>query len=225
MSKNKAVLLGDISTLQTGPFGTQLSATEYVKDGIPVINVRNIGYGNIITSDLECVGDETASRLKEHLLQKGDIVFGRKGSVDRHAYIDERYDGWMQGSDCIRVRVKDENNARFISHYLKLDSVKKQINNSAVGSTMASLNTDILKSVKIQLPPRETQTKIETLLTIIEKKVDLNTHMCSELDSMAKTIYDYWFVQFDFPDEKGKPYRSSGGEMVWNKELKSFLYN
>lgn len=98
------VKLGEIADFQTGPFGTQFSASEYVSAGVPVINVRNIGYGNIIEQDLEFVSEETKKRLHAHILKTSDIVFGRKGSVDRHAYIDERYSGWVQGSDCIRVR-------------------------------------------------------------------------------------------------------------------------
>lgn len=216
---SNTVLLGEIASLKTGPFGTQLSASEYVKEGIPVINVRNIGYGEIITSDLEYVGEETAKRLYEHLLHKGDIVFGRKGSVDRHAFIDTRYDGWMQGSDCIRVRINEGINPHFISHNLKLESVKKQINSSAIGSTMASLNTDILSRIQIVLPSLEIQNRIEELLSVIEEKIDLNTRLCAKLEAMAKTLYDYWFVQFDFPDENGKPYRTSGGAMEWCQEL------
>ena len=217
---NKVMTLGEIAVFKTGPFGTQLSASEYVTDGTPVINVRNIGYGEIITSDLEFISHTTAERLHEHVLQDGDIVFGRKGSVDRHAYIDDRYTGWIQGSDCIRVRMNGEINSRFISHYLKLDRVKKQINSSSVGSTMASLNTDILSRIQIVLPSLKQQNNIEAVLSVFENKIDLNTRICAKLESMAKTLYDYWFTQFDFPNAEGKPYRSSGGKMVWNEQLK-----
>ena len=218
---SETYLLGNISDLKTGPFGTQLHADEYVKHGIPVINVRNIGYGNIITDDIDHVSEETRDRLKEHTLRENDIVFGRKGSIDRHAFIDEHYEGWMQGSDCIRVRINDKRiNPKYVSHYLKLDNVKKQLINGAVGSTMPSMNTDILKSIIVQAPDKAIQDKIETFLTMIEDKVSNNTAICSELESMAKFLYDYWFVQFDFPDENGKPYKSSGGKMVWNEDLK-----
>ena len=218
---SETVLLGDIAELKTGPFGTQLHAREYVVNGIPIINVRNIGYGEIITEDIDQVSEETRFRLFEHTLQENDIVFGRKGSIDRHAFIDKRFEGWMQGSDCIRVRIKRPNiNARFVSHYLKLDSVKKQLANGAVGSTMPSMNTDILKSIIIRLPEKRVQDDIEGFITAIEEKIENNKAICSDLEAMAKLLYDYWFVQFDFPDENGKPYKSSGGKMVWNEELK-----
>lgn len=166
--------LGEIAILKTGPFGTQFSAKEYISAGIPVINVKNIGYGNLIENDLDYISKETSERLSEHILTKGDIVFGRKGSVDRHAYIDKRYEGWVQGSDCIRVRCREGVNAKFISHYLKLEHVRKGVNNSAVGSTMASLNTDILKDICIQLPSKNEQEKIVRILDTLEKKIEIN---------------------------------------------------
>ncbi len=217
---NKIVRLGEIASLKTGPFGTQFSAKEYTKTGIPVINVKNIGYGQIIENELEYISEQTKERLNEHIIRAGDIVFGRKGSVDRHAFISKKYDGWVQGSDCIRVRFQEGVNSRYISHFLKLRHIKKQINCAAGGSTMASLNTDILKDLQIALPDIEVQDNIENILSALEEKIDLNVKLCTELESMAKTIYDYWFTQFDFPDENGRPYRTSGGEMVWNEQLK-----
>lgn len=185
-----------------------------------MINVKNIGYGNLILNDLDYVPAIVCSRLSNHLLKEGDIVFGRKGSVDRHCYIKKENEDWMQGSDCIRVRVEKGVNSRYLSYYLMLDRVKKQINNSAVGSTMASINTDILKTVEIILPEPEEQNLIATLLSKIDEKIENNNKINAELESMAKTIYDYWFLQFEFPNEEGKPYKSSGGKMVWNEELK-----
>ena len=216
---SKVVKIGDIASLKTGPFGTQFSANEYTSEGIPVINVKNIGYGQVLENELDYILESTRDRLSEHILKTGDIVFGRKGSVDRHAYISENYNGWVQGSDCIRLRFQEDVNTRYISHYLKLDHVKKQINHASIGSTMASLNTDILKNIKIILPELSVQNSIESALSSLESKVDVNSKICFELEAMAKAIYDYWFVQFDFPDENGKPYRTSGGEMVWNEQL------
>lgn len=89
---------------QTGPFGTQLKASDYVDEGIPVINVRNIGFGDIRENQLEYLNDEMAKVLKSHRLIKNDIVFGRKGAVERHSLISSKEEGWIQGSDCIRLR-------------------------------------------------------------------------------------------------------------------------
>ena len=204
--------LNDIGELKTGPFGTQFSASEYVSEGIPVINVKNIGYGSIIETGLDHVSKNTLGRLTEHKLKEGDIVFGRKGSVDRHCLIRREQNGWMQGSDCIRVRLTDTSvYPEFVSYYLLTDAVKMKINNSAVGSTMASLNTDILGDIDIILPDYAEQKSIALTLGIIDKKIKNNNRINDYLEEMAKTIYDYWFVQFDFPDKNGKPYKSSGG--------------
>ena len=208
--------LNDIAELKTGPFGTQFSASEYVSEGVPVINVKNIGYGSIIETGLDHVSKNTLERLSEHKLKEGDIVFGRKGSVDRHCLIRREQNGWMQGSDCIRVRFTDTSvYSEFVSYYLLTDAVKMKINNSAVGSTMASLNTDILGDVDIILPDYAEQKSIAITLGIIDKKIKNNNRINDYLEEMAKTIYDYWFVQFDFPDENGKPYKSSDGEMIY----------
>lgn len=211
--------LNDIAELKTGPFGTQFSASEYVSEGIPVINVKHIGYGSIIEKGLDHVSENTLERLSEHKLKEGDIVFGRKGSVDRHCLIRREQNGWMQGSDCIRVRFTDASvYSEFVSYYLLTDAVKMKINNSAVGSTMASLNTDILGDIDIILPDYAEQKSIALTLGIIDKKIKNNNRINDYLEEMAKTIYDYWFVQFDFPDEKGNPYKSSNGEMIYTDD-------
>ena len=220
-SSMRTVKLREISELKTGPFGTQFSANEYILEGTPVINVKNIGYGDIITTGLDYVGIDTLERLADHKLREGDIVFGRKGSVDRHCLITKGQDGWMQGSDCIRVRFTDSFVLPdFVSYYLLTDAVKAKINNSAVGSTMASLNTDILGDIEINLPSHDEQSKIAATLSAIDRKIRNNNSINDYLEEMAKALYDYWFVQLDFPDKNGKPYKSSGGALLYNEVLK-----
>ena len=80
---------------QTGPFGTQLSASEYVSSGVPVINVRNVGMGDIQDDSLEYISQEKADELSSHVLQKNDIVFGRKGAIERHGLVMEKHVGWV----------------------------------------------------------------------------------------------------------------------------------
>ena len=82
--------------IKTGPFGTQLKAAEYVESGTPVLNVKNLGYSTVVTTKVDYVGEKTLERLSMHILKEGDIVFGRKGAVDRHAYIGANEAGWMQ---------------------------------------------------------------------------------------------------------------------------------
>ena len=85
---------------------------------------------------------------------------------------------------------------------------------------MPSLNTELMDGLPIFLPNKNIQDKIAAVLSALDAKIELNQRMNAELEAMAKTLYDYWFVQYDFPDENGKPYKSSGGKMVLNAELK-----
>ena len=128
--------------IQTGPFGTQLKASDYTPEGTPVINVRNIGYGNLRQEKLEYVPDSVVERLNKHILQKNDIVFGRKGAVDRHLLVDDKQSGWMQGSDCIRLRIlSGPIDPIFLSYALKLENHRQwMITQCSNKATMASLN-------------------------------------------------------------------------------------
>ena len=220
MKELRKIRLGELVDFQTGPFGTQFSASEYVNEGIPVINVKNIGVGMVIRENLDYISEQTRDRLSQHILKTGDIVFGRKGSVDRHAYIFQNENGWVQGSDCIRARKKTPVNMLFLSQYLEGNGVKKQIINAAVGSTMPSLNTDILKDITVLLPNIEEQNRISVALKKIDDKICLNSKINDNLEQQLMLLYDYWFIQFDFPDNDGNPYQTSGGKMVWNDTLK-----
>jgi len=82
------------------------------------------------------------------------------------------------------------------------------------------LTKDVIEKLLIENPKFEIQKRIATVLSLLDQKIELNNRINAELEAMAKTIYDYWFVQFDFPDADGRPYKSSGGKMVWNEELK-----
>lgn len=104
-------------------------------------------------------------------------------------------------------------------HYV-FTYIRQSIQNSVSGSIQDNINIDYLKTLDFKIPPKPYQDKMVSLLSEIDSKIELNEQICAELESMAKTLYDYWFMQFDFPDENGRPYRTSGGEMVWNEQLK-----
>ncbi|MFO1370304.1 MAG: restriction endonuclease subunit S [Marinagarivorans sp.] len=199
--------------LQTGPFGTQLKASDYVDDGIPVINVRNVGFGNIRNKDLEFLDEKMVEKLSAHLLKEGDIVFGRKGAVERHAFIDTEGVGWIQGSDCLRLRIRsDRINNRFISYYLRTQAHQDWMQAlCSFGATMASLNQDIVKLITIPVLPIDAQHKIAAVLSAYDDLIENNKRRIALLEKMAEEIYREWFVRFRFPGyqtaefEKGIP--------------------
>jgi type I restriction enzyme, S subunit len=109
---------------------------------------------------------------------------------------------------------------KYIGFYLRSKFFRKTMTNNAIMTLRASLNEEIFSYLKLYLPDFDTQKKNGDLLFLLNSKIELNNCINTELEAMAKKLYDYWFVQFDFPDKNGKPYKSSGGKMVWNEELK-----
>lgn len=215
------VILGDIAISQTGPFGSQLHEEDYVSEGTPIVTVEHLGDTNFTHQNLPFISEADTKRLSKYILIEGDIVFSRVGSIDRSVYVDKNHEGWMFSGRCIRVRAdKNKVNPRYLSYYFKQNSFKKMMMNLAVGATMPSLNTKIMNSIELDLLPRENQDKIANILSAIDDKIQINNQINQELEAMAKTLYDYWFVQFDFPDQNGNPYKSSGGKMIYNPELK-----
>lgn len=184
------------AVVKTGPFGTQLSASEYSDEGIPVINVKNIGYGTIIEDDLDYVPDEVCQRLAQHQLQLGDIVFGRKGAVDKHAIITESQIGWVQGSDCIRVRIYKDIESRYLNYLFDTVYFAEYVLLYAVGTTMASINSDILTNSKILVPPITEQRCIADFLDsnckVLSEIIENKQSQLATLQQHKKSlIYEY----------------------------------
>ncbi len=187
--------------IQTGPFGTQLKASDYVDNGTPVINVRNIGNGDLRPDKLEYVGEQLTDRLSAHLLRENDIVFGRKGAVDRHLFVTAEQEKWMQGSDCIRLRFDtDEVCPRFISYaFLRNEHQQWILTQSGNKATMASLNQDIIKRIPIRLPRRSVQEEIVRTLSTYCGLIENNRRRMALLEDAARLLYREWFVRLRFP--------------------------
>ena len=220
MSKLKEYFLWEIAKSQTGPFGSQLHESDYVENGTPIVTVEHLGIEEFILENLPKDSNEDKERLSKYILREGDIVFSRVGSIDRCTYVSKNEDGWMFSGRCICVRANSKVNPRYLNFYFRQEHFKKMMLNISVGATMPSLNTKLMDGIKVYLPDLKIQNNSSSLLANIDEKIKLNNRINRELEQMAKLLYDYWFVQFDFPDANGKPYKSNGGKMIWNKELK-----
>ena len=213
--------LGDIAEIQTGPFGSQLHNEDYVLKGTPIVTVEHLGNKYFTTQNLPMVSDADTLRLRKYILNENDIVFSRVGSVDRCSFVSKNEDGWLFSGRCLRVRPNNKLvNSECLYYYFTQSYFKEYVRSKAVGCTMPSLNTELLSELTVSLPDLITQQKIATILSHIDNKIFINREINRNLEELAKQIYDYWFVQFDFPNEDGKPYKSSGGKMVWNETLK-----
>ncbi|WP_335921784.1 restriction endonuclease subunit S [Shewanella chilikensis] len=206
--------------IHTGPFGSQLHAADYVQEGIPCIMPANMKSNRVDLSDIAYITEGDANRLSKYIVKKDDIVYSRRGDVTLKALIREKEDGYFCGTGCLLLRPGDKFDSRFLTHYLSTPTIQNWIVRQAVGATMPNLNTGILASIPFNGPKKEEQEKIADVLSVIEDKIELNNRINSELEAMAKLLYDYWFVQFDFPDANGKPYKASGGKMIYNDTLK-----
>ncbi len=217
----KAFRLKDIGLSQTGPFGSQLHENDYVSVGTPIVTVEHLQEEAFSTQNLPFVSDKDVKRLSKYVLKEGDIVFSRVGSVDRSTYVSKKEEGWLFSGRCLRVRIdKNKANPKFISFYFRLQKFKNMMQNISVGATMPSLNTHLMDNIKLYLPSLPEQNNIAEVLASIDEKILLNKKLNDELEIAAKDLYNYWFVQFDFPDKDKRPYKSSGGKMVYNEILK-----
>ncbi len=206
--------------IQTGPFGSQLHASDYVDFGIPCIMPANMKNNRVDLSDIAFISQKDADRLSQHLVQEGDIVYSRRGDVTQKVLIKKNEAGYFCGTGCLLVRPGEKIDSEFLTYHLSTPSNQCWIVKQAVGATMPNLNTAILSQVPLRVPDKACQQKIAAVLSALDAKIECNNRINAELEAMAKTLYDYWFVQFNFPDHNGKPYKSSGGKMVYNSTLK-----
>ena len=186
---------GDI---QTGPFGSQLHAADYVPVGIPSIMPQNIGDNRIIEDDIARITPEDAKRLSRYLVRKGDIVYSRRGDVELRALVRDKEDGWLCGTGCLRVRLGEQGpDPQFATYYLGHSGVREWIVRHAHGATMPNLNTSILGACPFVVPPLPEQRAIAHILGTLDDKIELNRRMNETLEAMARALFKSWFVDFD----------------------------
>ena len=184
--------------VQTGPFGSQLHASDYVSDGIPSVMPQNIGDNKILYTGIAKITREDAERLSKYRMREGDIVYSRRGDVERRALVRKTEDGWLCGTGCLRIRFGDEVvYPRYAAHYLGHPSVREWIVRHAHGATMPNLNTTILSELPFVLPPWSAQVLIGDAIEAYDRKLDLNRRINQTLEAMAQAIFQSWFVNFD----------------------------
>lgn len=184
--------------VQTGPFGSQLHASDYVSEGIPSVMPQNIGDNKILDTGIARITEEDAERLSKYRMREGDIVYSRRGDVERRALVRKTEDGWLCGTGCLRIRFGDGVvYPRYAAHYLGHPLVREWIVRHAHGATMPNLNTTILSELPFVLPPWSTQVLIGDAIEAYDKKLDLNRRINQTLEAMAQALFKSWFVDFD----------------------------
>ena len=188
--------------LQTGPFGTQLHAHDYVEDGVPVVPTEAIRNRQIDHSVLPKISPGKAKELARHRLERGDILFARRGvqATGHIGCVREAEEGFLCGTGAIRLRVRKGGssvNSDFLSHVLANPASVEWFKFHAIGATMPNLNEGIIRSFPLQLPPLPEQSAIAHILGTLDDKIELNRRMNETLEAMVRALFKSWFVDFD----------------------------
>ena len=188
------VELGDIcETINTGPFGSALHQRDYVDDGIPVVNPQNIVDGTISTDGVKMVSPATRERLKEFTVREDDIVVGRRGEMGRCGVVTSEMNGWLCGTGCFVIRLKNECLARFAFLQIWSPKVRRYLEDQAIGVTMKNLNQRILSSIQIPLPPLATQQVIVAEIEAEQALVAANHELITRFEKKIEaTIASVW---------------------------------
>ena len=168
----RVAAIGLIAQVKTGPFGSSLHERDYVDDGTPIITVEHLGENSIIHANLPMVSEADRRRLNAYSLEQGDVVFSRVGSVDRNALITAAESEWLFSGRLLRVRASSRVvDTRYLSYQFHSEPFKQRVRTVAVGQTMSSLNTQILKGVLVALPTVPEQAAIAAILSGMDAEI------------------------------------------------------
>jgi type I restriction enzyme S subunit len=197
MGEWKEVELSAIADVQTGPFGSQLHASDYVPVGVPVIMPNNIGQRLTLNeANMNYITEADATRLARYKVRENDIVFSRRGDVDKCILIDARKAGWFCGTGCLFARLNSKVvDPTFVAYQFDSPELKNWLRTNAVGTTMPNLNSTILERAPVALPEMPEQRAIASVLSSLDAKIDLLHRQNKTLEAMAETLFRQWFVE------------------------------
>ena len=214
-----------IKSISMGPFGSDVKVEYMGNVGVPIIDGSNLTSIKMNMNSYRFLDKDRVKKLDAALAHKGDIVVTHRGTLGQLSYVPEDclFDEVLISQSQFRVTLDTSQvNPIYFAYYFHTTEGQKRLLSFAnyVGVPALACATTNFRKLLFPLIPLEEQNRIATLLEELDLSITNNNIIISELESIAKDIYDYWFVQFDFPDENGKPYKLSGGKMVWNEELK-----
>lgn len=217
--------LGDVAKVEIS------GVDKKTKDGeVPVklCNFTDVYYNWSITKDMEdsfMVASANANEINRFSLKKGQVAFTKdsetRDDIGIPAYIADDFDNVILGYHCALI-TPDESKVlgAYINVFMHTSLIQKYFANNASGSGQRySLSVETMERMPLFLPSLEEQKRIADLFTNLNRKIALNRQINTNLEALARQLYDYWFVLFDFPDANGKPYKSSGGKMTYNEKL------
>ena len=208
--------ISEIGTVITGKTPST-KKPEYFNGEIPFATPEDIAKGYKLEDTKRHLSESGFESIKNNTFNGPSILVGCIGSdMGNVAFSETRFSSNQQINTI--TKIKKGIDPLYVYYFL---STRKEYLRSIAGSTATPLlPKSVFENVEIILPNFVSQKKISYFLTIIDEKIKTNRKISEKLEQLAKEIYEYWFIQFDFPDENGRPYKSSGGKMVWNESLK-----
>ena len=222
----KKYKLGDIATLEISGVDKKMKDGE---EDIRLCNFVDVYYNWAITMarhDSFMLATARPNEISKFQLRKGQVALTKdsetRDDIGISTYIANDFDDVILGYHCALITPnKDILDGRYLNALMHTDYAKKYFACNASGSGQRyALSAETLNSFPVPVIPLQKQKQIGEIFSALDKKIELNKQINQNLEAMAKQLYNYWFVQFDFPNEEGKPYKSSGGKMVWNEKLK-----
>jgi restriction endonuclease S subunit len=178
---------GDV---QTGPFGSQLHASDYVQEGTPVVMPQDMVNGRITSEKIARVGPRHVRELQRHALRPGDIVYSRRGDVGRFAVVTKAEEGWLCGTGSIRIRLNSPKIlVDYVRYYLQQEAIASWLRRHAKGITMPNLNTDVIRALPFIYPPLEEQRRIADVLDRAEALRAKRRAALAQLDTLTQAIF------------------------------------
>lgn len=202
------------------------SRPEQAGHGAPFLSFSTVFNNYFLPPELGDRMDTSKGEQDQYSIKTGDIFLTRTSevidelgmsSVALKNYPKATYSGFLKR---LRPTKADITYPKFMAFYLRSRLFRKTMTNNAVLTLRASLNENIFSYLELLLPKYSEQVKAGDFLFLLNQKIELNNRINAELEAMGKALYDYWFVQFDFPNENCKPYKSSGGRMAYNSALR-----
>lgn len=202
-----------------GPFGSNIKVETFVSSGIPVISGTHLNGIQLEDHDFNYVTVEHADRLKNSNVYRGDVIFTHAGNIGQVAYIphNSRYERYVLSQRQFYLRCdKSKLSPEYITYFFKSREGQHKLlaNASQTGVPSIAQPSSYLKSLSITLPPLPYQQKIVDALSCLDAKIDLLRRQNKTLETIAQTLFKRWFVEFNFPNTAGKPYKESGGKML-----------
>ncbi len=184
------------------------------KTSHPYIRIKDITQNGIEKSNLMFLTDSTYSKISKYIINKGDVYLSIVGTIGLSGVIDDELDGANLTENAARLFNFKNLNSIFLYYFLKSSTGQEQIYSKTVGSTQSKLALFRIKDIKFPALSIDEQQQITSILSSLDDKIALNQKINKTLDEIGKALFKRWFVDFEFPNENGKPYKSSGGKMI-----------